>query len=116
MEKIEPIIDNPVPLNNCCSASTSPPLRFDTESNTDLGSSIDEDVADIIADIENPNITRQRININVTTEAMKYFCCFGTADLVMSCFINFSVKPGLTSSSFKEDKLSCTSFNALYFL
>ena len=36
MEKIEPIIDNPAPLNSCFKVFTNPSLRSDTESNTDL--------------------------------------------------------------------------------
>ena len=107
MEKIEPIIDSPAPLNSCLRVLTSPSLSLGIESKTDFESPIEDGVAEIIAEIEKPNITKHSIVMNAATDAMKYFCCFGTADFLITIFfINFSVKPALTSSSFKMDNLS----------
>lgn len=99
IEKIDPIIDKPAPLNNLWMVLTSPSLKPETESRTDLESLVAEVVAEIIAEIEKPNITRQSNIINVTIEAIKYFCCLGAVDPFTICFINFSVKPAVTSSS-----------------
>ena len=107
IEKMEPMIDKPVPLNNCFIVDTIPSLRFGIESKTEPESGIEDDVDEITAEIENPNITRQRIVINVATDAIKYFCCFGITNfLVEIFFIKISVNPALTSSSFKSDNFS----------
>lgn len=102
MEKIEPIIDNPAPLNRCLRISTSPSLRLGIESKTELESPIEDGAEETIAEIEKPKITRHSNVINVAIEKMKYFCCFGTENFLLTiCFINESVKAGFTSSSFK---------------
>ena len=101
------MIDNPVPLNNCLMVVKSPSLRFGIESNRELESPIEDDVDEITAEMENPNITRHRIVINVATDAIKYFCCFGITNFFFAiCFIKISVNPVITSSSFNSDNFS----------
>ena len=102
-EKIEPIIDRPVPLNNCCSDLTNPSLNPVTESRIDCVLLVVEDEAESIAEIEKPNITRHNKVMNDTIEAIKYFCCFGTVERLTIFFINLSVKSELSSSSFNPD-------------
>ena len=84
IEKIEPIIDNPVPLNICFKIFINPSLRLGIESKRELESPIEDGVVEMTAEIENPKITRQSNVIKVATEAMKYFCCFGSTNFFIT--------------------------------
>ena len=107
IEKTEPMIDKPVPLNNCLSVVIIPSLRLGIESNTEPESAIEDGVDEITAEMENPKITRQRIVMKVATDAIKYFCCFGITNFFfVICFINVSVNPALTSFTFKSNIFS----------
>jgi len=52
IEKIDPIIESPEPVNKCLRIVTIPSLKPDIESKIDLDSPTGEDVAEIMAEIE----------------------------------------------------------------
>ena len=86
---------------------TNPSVNVVNESTTDLDSPIEDGDEEMTAEIENPKITRQRSVINVATETIKYFCCFGTTYLFFKIrFIKALVKSEFNSSSFIEYKFS----------